>query len=279
MAQLLERCPLCHAALDSKRQGSAFSKCLSCDVMVRTPFPSDEELAELYRNSWRDPIENTRETGGTNPSLARIYSAKLARALARRDFTGLTVLDFGAGRGAMLAALSELGADVYGIDPFGAAALERRAFQAYRALSDLPRSLRFDGIVMIDVIEHLSAPGVVLTQLREILKDHGWIFIATPNVAGLAARLSGSNYREALKPGHLILFGPAGLEKLLEQSGFCSCRRLMWLVPYRRNPLRRLVHFGLQSTGMDGEARFIGFKRERAPQLDGPRRTRMGILP
>jgi 2-polyprenyl-3-methyl-5-hydroxy-6-metoxy-1,4-benzoquinol methylase len=265
MARVLERCPLCRAALDSQRQGSAFSKCLSCDVMVRAPLPSDEELAELYQDSWRDPIENTRETGGTNSRLARVYSAKLARALSLRDFTGLKVLDFGAGRGAMLAALSALGADAYGIDPFGAASLERQGFRAYRAVSDLPRSLRFDGIVMIDVIEHLSAPGDILKQLSEVLKDRGWIFIATPNIDGLAARLSGSSYREALKPGHVILFGLDGLKKLLEDSGFVWCRRLTWLVPYSRNPLRRFVHYALQSTGMDGEARYVGFKRERAP--------------
>jgi len=265
MARMLERCPLCRAALNSKRQRSAFSKCLSCDVMVRVPLPSDEELGELYRDGWRDPAENPRETGGTDMRLARIYSADLARALSIRDFAGCKILDFGAGRGAMLAALSELGADVFGIDPFGAPCLERQGFRAYRALSDLPRSLRFDGIVMIDVIEHLSAPRVVLRQLSEILKNRGWIFIATPNMDGLAARLSGSRYREALKPGHVILFGLEGLKKLLEQAGFVWCRRLTWLVPYSRNPLRRLVHYALQSTGMDGEARYVGFKRERSP--------------
>ena len=50
---------------------------------------------------------------------SRIYARKLAETLGRKDFAGLKLCDFGAGRGSMATALIELNADVYAIEPFG----------------------------------------------------------------------------------------------------------------------------------------------------------------
>jgi 2-polyprenyl-3-methyl-5-hydroxy-6-metoxy-1,4-benzoquinol methylase len=77
----------------------------------------------------------------------------------------MRVLDYGAGRGAMALELKKRGADVVAVEPFGCDYLIELGVSAYRDLSDLPATLLFDGIVCLEVIEHLRDPRGVLTSL------------------------------------------------------------------------------------------------------------------
>ena len=81
--------------------------------------PTQEELDALYAKSWQNPERFRSETGGTELGLARIYAKLLAGSLRLRNLKGLRILDFGAGRGDMLKALMELGAEVVGVEPYG----------------------------------------------------------------------------------------------------------------------------------------------------------------
>src|SRR5205823_4085133 len=150
----------------------------------RHPLPSEKDLAKIYQKSWLDPYEYRSETGGTDLDLARTYVRRLANSLGFKDFSGLKILDFGAGRGAMLTALKELGADVCAIEPFGYQFLENKGFITFRTLDEIPVGIIFDGIVAIDVIEHLYAPWNELRRFLEILKDSGWVYISTVNAGG-----------------------------------------------------------------------------------------------
>jgi hypothetical protein len=84
-------------------------KCSSCGLLFKHPQPSEVDLEELYRKAWLEPHERTTETGGTSIWLARIYAGQLVGSLKFDNFSGLRILDFGAGKGAILQALSELG--------------------------------------------------------------------------------------------------------------------------------------------------------------------------
>lgn len=261
MPQILTVCPLCQRQLVPYLQRIKYSQCVRCQLIVRNPLPWEEELQGLYTQSWQHPLQHTSESGGTDAWLAESYSLQLARSLGLTSFHGLKILDFGAGRGSMLRALRKYGADVCGVEPFGLEFLNAHGFQCYRMLSDLPEGLRVDGIVTIDVVEHLRTPWNTLCQLRKLLKDGGWLFIATPNVKGLSARLSGPRYRELSRPGHLMFFTTQGVERFLARCGFAHARRLKWLVRYDRHPVKRCFHHALQLTGLDGELRYLAWAR------------------
>ena len=160
----------------------------------------------------------------------------------------------------MLTALAELGADVYGIEPFGYEFLESQGFKAFRALEDLPEGLLFNGIITIDVIEHLTVPWNEIRRLKKILAESGWIHIATLNSDGLNAKIYRSKWREALKPGHLFFFSPHSLKAILGASGFTRCHRLRWFIQCSKNPIRKLVHFLLQALYLDGELLYLVYK-------------------
>ena len=260
MPQNLEQCPFCDGAINQHWRTVDVWKCSQCGLLFRNPMPYQDELAKLYEKGWSQAYQHRSETGGTDLYLARVYARKLAGLLHRKNFSGLKILDFGAGRGAMLTALAELGADVCGVEPFGYQFLKERGFTTFRTLDEVPKGLTFDGITMIEVIEHLPAPWNEIRRFSEILKDSQWTYIATPNACGLNARVSRSSWREVLKPGHLIFFTPRSLETILTNCGMARYRRLPWFIHYSKNPIRILLHYILQALYLDGELRYLAWK-------------------
>jgi hypothetical protein len=101
MPQSLRACPLCQRDLVPHLQRIPYSQCVRCQLVIRNPPPSEEELRELYTQSWQRPLQHRSESGGTDGLLAKSYSVKLARSLRLTSFHGLKILDFGAGRGSV----------------------------------------------------------------------------------------------------------------------------------------------------------------------------------
>ncbi|RMF59463.1 MAG: class I SAM-dependent methyltransferase [Calditrichaeota bacterium] len=253
-------CPLCQAQpLIAYWPNLKFSKCTSCGLVFRNPMPSYEELQALYEHSWKHPEHHQEETGGTTLELARTYTRKLLSSLGRSDFSGTKVLDFGAGRGMMLRVLSEVGACVIGVEPFGFEKLKKQGFQAYQSLEEVADK-DFDGIITIDVIEHLFNPWATLRELHKILKPGGWIHVATPNVGGLNAKFSQENWGEARKAGHLVFFDSRSIELMFQKCGFSRIKRLHWKIRYTRSPFKSIFHYALQYAGWDGELRYLAWK-------------------
>lgn len=60
----------------------------------------------------------------------------------------------------------------------------------------------FDGILAIEIIEHLENPLSFIRQCAEILKKDGCLLITTPNVLGSESLI------QWLKNGHLLYFSP-----------------------------------------------------------------------
>lgn len=259
MPENLNSCPFCHSnSVHRIWDGPRWDYCQECGLYFRNPMPTQQELDTLYESSWTDPEQCTSETGGTSLALARVYANRLLRALGLSSFQGLRILDFGAGRGNMLKALQELGAEVVGVETYGKVYLESQGFEGYEQLSEVVG--RFDGIVTIDVVEHLHSPWDTLKTLNVLLKEKGWLYVATGNPLGLNARVNGSNWREAKKAGHLVFPSPRTLEKMLLEAGFLKVERLKWLIRFHRNPVRIILNYGMQMLGVDGELRYLGWK-------------------
>ena len=252
-------CRFCNGTTRPHWRRGLFNRCLSCGLLMRNRAAEGAELDRLYRQSWLDPDFRRSETGGTELAHSRVYAAKLARALHIKDFTGLRICDFGAGRGSMSQALSELGAEIYAVEPFGYDFLIKQGIRAFRNLRDLPPGVELDGVVSISVLEHLDTPWQALRQIRERLKPSGWAYLATPNANGLVARIAHDRWREAVRPGHLVLLTAKMMAKILEWAGYSSYRRLRWCVAYQSGA-RNLFGYALQMSGLDGELRYLAFK-------------------
>jgi len=250
-------CPYCGTDASARWRKLNFWQCSSCELIFKHPLPDMDKVVELYENSWTSPTVNRSETGGTSLELARKYAVKLAQTLKLKDFTGLRILDFGAGRGDILTALTELGADVYGVEPFGYEGLVEKGFNMFRTLDEIPEELKFDGIITMDVVEHLGSPWDEISRFDGLLKNGGFVYISTPNAGSIRARIEGEKWREALRPGHFVLFNGVSMERMLKRAGYKNPKRLRWLINYTDNNLRNVMGYLLQVAHIDGELRYL----------------------
>ena len=144
------------------------------------------------------------------------------------------VLDLGVADGSVAAVLKGMGCEVWGVE------LEREAAEAARAVCDEVvvadlntfefaeqlEGQRFDVVLMLDILEHLSDPAAVLGRVKAVVADGGWGIISLPNVAHASVRLALLNghfrYTEMglLDRTHLRFFDRAGVDNLLEQAGW-----------------------------------------------------------
>jgi glycosyltransferase involved in cell wall biosynthesis len=112
--------------------------------------------------------------------------------------SGKKVLDIGCGHGHMASLLVENGNQVTGVDELPQPE-HRTAFTAYHQadlddarihLPSLIPDQRFDTVLMLDVLEHLRKPELLLEQAHRLIEPHGQCIVSLPNIANLAIRLT-----------------------------------------------------------------------------------------
>lgn len=144
------------------------------------------------------------------------------------------VLDLGAADGSMAEVLTGMGCRVWGVEWDPAAAEAARRFCEEVAVADLNTvdladrfgDQKFDVVLMLDVLEHLSDPAGVLARVASVLAEGGWGVISLPNVAHVSLRLAllqgRFEYRDAglLDRTHLRFFDRAGVDDLMAAAGW-----------------------------------------------------------
>jgi len=255
---LTTSCPFCDGPI--KSHWREYSKCESCSLIYRTPMPTPEELVSIYNSSWESPVENLHETGSVTSTQADGYIQSVMEALNIKSLEGLTILDFGAGKGEMLQAFRDHGADAIGVEPFGHEHLVQNGFEVYETIGDVPADRKVDGIFSSNVVEHLFDPPATLQELHDLLKPDGWLFVTTPNGAGANAIVRGGQWREALKPVHLVFFNHSSMNHYLRDVGFSDVRRSRQHINYGHGITRDLTHRFLDLAGLEGELRYVAVK-------------------
>ena len=197
--------------------------CDPCGVLFIDPMPVDR-LGEIYP-------ANYYSYGAGKASAVQ----KIKEALDRRRFKSLlgavpgeelSVLDIGGGSGWLLDMVK--GADprvtrttVVDLDA-GAAQLARAKGHTFvqGRIEDAELDGKFDFILMLNLIEHVSDPRAMLAKVRRLLKPGGQLFIKTPNYASLDARLfRHRSWAGFHTPRHFVLFQRRSLEALCRECG------------------------------------------------------------
>lgn len=142
----------------------------------------------------------------------------------------LKVLDVGCAQGDSLSEFLSDKVSVTGIEPYKSDA-DIASARGYRVLNSTIEEalseildLRYDLIIVADVLEHLINPDEILIQLISVLKKDGLIFLSVPNVANLTMRVSllfgQFNYsdRGILDRTHLRFFTQRTFSSLITSS-------------------------------------------------------------
>lgn len=162
--------------------------------------------------------------------------------------TQKTILDIGCATGFFLAMLRELGfSHLTGIDISKSSCNHTKAkgFECFQIniLTEEVKKLhrKYDIILLMDVLEHLTEPRDVLIRIRNfLLKDNGIVFITVPFYESFMDkyyrfRTGKSKLQQSIEhdPTHVQAFNLEPLINLIKEAGFriMRCRRLGCAIP------------------------------------------------
>ena len=237
-------------------------RCPSCRSLVCWSWPDEIGLARLYAVAWSQEDGGRFATGATNSNLA-----KQLVALSDKSVSGLSCLDFGAGRGDLSRELQAQGAVCTAVEPFG----PDPQIDGVRWVASLDQTglyAPFDVAYAIEVIEHHTDPNRCLTELSKVMGPGSLLVITTPNARGLNALLTRRRWREALNTTHLCLFSFKGLRVCAERAGFKLVCRPASPIHFGSRGLRRFLQTALQRARLDGSLRMV-FELDRSESPAG----------
>lgn len=135
------------------------------------------------------------------------------------------LLDIGCSTGIFLSRARQAGWHVSGLEPsrwaagIAAGRLPDSNIQVGAINEASFPQLSFDVVTLWDVLEHLVSPTASLSCIHSWLKASGWLFLNTPDIDSLPARLMGRRWVLFLRE-HIWYFSLGTLAKLLEKCGF-----------------------------------------------------------
>lgn len=190
-------------------------RCQGCGLVYTNPRPPSAEIARGYSEAVdRDyAIEDS----------SRSINAHLALHTIKRFVGSGRLLDVGCSTGYFLNA-ARLDFEPCGVEPsrwaaeYACSRLRLEVHHGTLADASLAEG-SFDVITLNDVIEHLTDPLAALGTLRALLRPRGLLYLVTPNIRSLSARLLGGRWW-GLRPAHLYYFAPDTLSAMLEKAGF-----------------------------------------------------------
>ena len=153
--------------------------------------------------------------------------------------TNQRVLDSGSKDGALGRELARAGNSVISLDCDSGGAARDQLEEGFGELID--RSTQpFDRILLLDVLEHLRDPSLVLQDARRLLTARGKLIVAVPNAVNLTVRLMvllgrfRYSDRGILDWSHLRFFTKRSVRKLLEEHGWRITGRHFTIIPVER---------------------------------------------
>lgn len=228
--RLLEKCPVgCEGDLVETAmvlpEGS-LRRCLVCGQLV------SQITAQAFANSMKE-FDQPR---GTLPAqrTQRRHDARAAKLFGIvagliRSEPGAVVrlLDIGCSSGALLRSALRHGFDAEGVEPAAQAAEFAKSgglkvFHGFLLEARYPSS-SFDAVTLMEVIEHLPDPAVLLKEVWRVLKPDGVLVVGTGNGASWTVRLVGARwgyFQVAEHGGHISFFNPISLGILAQRCGF-----------------------------------------------------------
>jgi len=197
-----------------------YVQCPTCELVFLSPRPIRESVEDYFRESYDGDYGAVEALDDRQP----VYQSVLKHLSSYRAPSG-TLLDIGCGDGGFLLLCREGGWNCSGIELSKQAAL-RAAQKGFPMLP--PHTLeggeqvpRFDVVTLINVLETVADPSVMLQQASNFLAPKGLMLVrATNGVFHLSmrnpARWIGSQYDQAF---HWYLYTARALTTLMERAG------------------------------------------------------------
>lgn len=185
---------------------------------------SESEIASLYDDAYFHGGDYP-DYMGQEQNLRRSMRRHLTQ-MKRCGCGGGALMEVGCAYGLFLDEAKRVGfAPVVGVDVCaGPVAYARDTLGLDARCADLGsaglRRASFDVACMWDTVEHISRPDLVLSQVFNLLKPGGTLFLTTGDLGSLSARVRRSQWRQIHPPTHLNYFTRSTIAALLHRLGF-----------------------------------------------------------
>lgn len=232
-------CTLCGSKeteyIDSRVRNDAEGKykmyrCLHCETHFLYPRPQNEQLMDYYDGTFREEVHT--ESYYDYETLKGVYKRFTPEAVQRVErIKGELnpqdeILEIGCSVGYFLDAAADYVQSVYGTewDKKAQQFIKDCAQHSNIVVSDNPEDFgkEFDKILMFHVLEHIEQPITFLSNLKQMLKPGGRIYIEVPNVDDVLVKTYQCDAFKDFyyKKAHLYNFNEKGLAYIFERAGY-----------------------------------------------------------
>lgn len=233
------KCDLCKSdstTLLHTKDSFNIVKCNNCGLVYINPRLDSKILNQLYNKDNKDFDDQHFKTNinyylNTKKDDEKTFEKRL-KLIQKYKISG-KLLDIGCSIGTFMDVARKKSWEVFGIDLSKASIdyckkeLKLNAKQGKLEDMKFP-SGSFDVIIMSDLLEHVPSPVSTLEEASRILKKNGLLFITTPNIGSITAKLMGTRWIHLKPREHIYYFTPKTIEKALSKIGFqlIECKSL-----------------------------------------------------
>lgn len=200
-----------------------YLKCKNCNSLFISKPPVDE-LDIIYPKNYYSFSEKSNSFIYKIKDFIEVLMFK--RITKKLKGKNLSVLDIGGGTGWLINTLKKADnrfndCNIVDIDQKAKDIAEKNGYNFYLGkVEDIEFEKKFDLILMLNLIEHVVDPLLILDKAKQLLKDNGLILIKTPNVSSLDSYMfKNKNWGGLHTPRHFILFNEKSFRLLADKAG------------------------------------------------------------
>ncbi|MDD3461616.1 MAG: class I SAM-dependent methyltransferase [Mesotoga sp.] len=223
-------------------------KCLTCGHWFIDPMPKQNYLNKLYESGSGFVVEeNYKGSEDHDHDDLKKYISRFVDL--NSDISKLNYLEIGVGPGHLYNYFKDKVSICYGVDP---CTYKPEGKYMVSDISEVPDNIKFDIVIIQDVLEHLENPTLMLKTARKMVNDNAIISLGFPNCDCIMAKLLKEKWSMVRPFGHLHYFSAESIKIMFENSGWKIKRKYSyWPAPsatyyisnfeYKsKNPLRLL---------------------------------------
>jgi len=231
----MPQCPLCNAVSSNKYATATdveyftsnnvfdYYECSGCEILFIFPMPVNE-LGIIYPGNYYSFTAMNRSISfRIKDFIDSIFYRKILKQVPGNK---LKALDIGGGTGTLLDSLIKADkrithTQVVDIDIKAKKIAESKGHHYYNGtIENFSTNETYDVILVLNLIEHVADPRVVIKKAASLLSSNGVIIIKTPNFKSLDASLFKSTYWGGLHcPRHWVLFTKNSFQHLANDCG------------------------------------------------------------
>lgn len=190
-------------------------ECCECAHWWHSPIPSQQLLSSWYRDKSEFVVPpNYIGTSADNVDSVKIYK-KLISSFGNKD---INYLEVGCGNGNLLKYFSSKFSICYGVEP--GKWVKDDTTKIVPDLKDLPGDIKFDIVVIQDVLEHVADPVGLLKKINSIVNPSCVISLGFPNKDSLKAKIRKGKWSMILPFGHIHYFSSKSIDIMSFKADF-----------------------------------------------------------